>query len=70
MRGKPKRSRKTRRAARKTPAYERDDGPLTEEQIAAIKKLVPQGRGMRIASSLFPDETARTGGRTGKRRGK
>ena len=26
------------------PRYEPDDGPLTDEQMAAIRKLVPQGR--------------------------
>ncbi len=31
--------------ARQTlPRYEPDDGPLTPEQLAAIDKLVPQGR--------------------------
>lgn len=54
MRGKPTRSRRTRHAAGKAPAYERDDGPLTAKQIKAIKKLVPQGREMVVTSSLFP----------------
>ncbi len=48
--------RSKKRADRIRPAYEPDDGPLTAKQIAAIKKLVPQGRGMVVTSSLFPDE--------------
>ncbi len=39
--------------ARQTlPQYEVDDGPLTREQIAVIKKLVPQGR-MKVGKKLF-----------------
>jgi hypothetical protein len=39
--------------ARQTlPQYEVDDGPLTREQIATIKKLVPQGR-MKVTKKLF-----------------
>ena len=39
--------------ARQTlPAYEPDDGPLTDAQYRAIKKLVPQGR-MKVTMSLF-----------------
>jgi len=53
MRHKPKRGRTTRRAAKKTPAYEPDDGPLTAKQIKAIRKLEPQGR-MKVESSLLP----------------
>ncbi len=34
------------------PAYEPDDGPLTDKQIAAIKKMVPQGR-MKVTKSLL-----------------
>lgn len=45
-----------KRTAKIRPAYERDDGPLTAKQIRAIKKLVPQGRGMVVTSYLFPDE--------------
>ncbi len=42
-------------AAEAKPAYEPDDGPLTAKQIKAIKKLVPQGRGMLVTSSLFKE---------------
>ncbi len=39
--------------ARQTlPAYAPDDGPLTDAQYRAIKKLVPQGR-MKVTKSLF-----------------
>lgn len=39
--------------ARQTlPRYEPDDGPLTAEQLAAIDKLVPQGR-LKHAKRLF-----------------
>lgn len=39
--------------ARQTlPHYDADDGPLTAEQLAAIDKLVPQGR-LRPAKGLF-----------------
>lgn len=41
------------RAAKKTPAYKPDDGPLTSQQIEAIKKIEPQGR-MKGKSSLLP----------------
>jgi hypothetical protein len=34
------------------PRYERDDGPLTERQARAIRKLVPQGK-MSDKESLF-----------------
>lgn len=34
------------------PRYEADDGPLTAEQLAAIDKLVPQGR-LKAAKRLF-----------------
>jgi len=34
------------------PAYEADDGPLTREQLAAIDRLVPQGR-LKPSSKLF-----------------
>lgn len=49
------RKRKHRRTepAKKAPAYERDNGPLTAKQLRAIKKLVPQGRMKKIKSSLF-----------------
>ncbi len=39
--------------AKARPAYEPDDGPLTAKQIEAIKKLVPQGLGKSVKSSLF-----------------
>jgi hypothetical protein len=39
--------------ARQTlPRYEADDGPLTPEQLAAIDKVVPQGR-LKPAKRLF-----------------
>lgn len=39
--------------ARQTlPRYEADNGPLTPEQLAAIDKLVPQGR-LKHAKRLF-----------------
>lgn len=39
--------------ARQTlPRYEADNGPLTAEQLAAIDKLVPQGR-LRPSRQLF-----------------
>lgn len=38
--------------------YEPDDGPLTEEQIADIRKLVPQGICLSIRSSLLCDSIA------------
>jgi hypothetical protein len=39
--------------ARQTlPRYEADNGPLTEEQLEAIDKLVPQ-RGFKASKSLF-----------------
>jgi len=39
--------------ARQTlPRYEADNGPLTAEQLAAIDKLVPQGR-IKPAKRLF-----------------
>lgn len=53
MRGKPKRGLRTRHAARKAPAYERDDGPVTPKQLRAIKRLEPQGR-MKVKASLLP----------------
>ena len=34
------------------PRYEADNGPLTAEQLAAIDKLVPQGR-LRPTKRLF-----------------
>ena len=34
------------------PAYEADDGPLTAEQLAAIDRLVPQGR-LKPSKRLF-----------------
>ena len=34
------------------PAYEPDDGPLTSRQLAAIRKLVPQGK-MKVTASLL-----------------
>lgn len=70
-RPKPTRSRGVRRAVKKSPAYEPDDGPLTAKQIGAIKKLV--GAGLRhggsivVVSSLFPDESTQASRR--KRRG-
>lgn len=41
------------RMARDTlPAYEPDDGPLTAQQLAAIRRMVPQGK-MKVGSSLL-----------------
>ncbi len=40
-----------RMAQEQLPAYEQDDGPLTEKQIAAIRRIVPQGH-MKISKSL------------------
>lgn len=34
------------------PRYESDDGPLTAQQLEAIKRLEPQGR-MEVSESLF-----------------
>lgn len=34
------------------PTYEPDDGPLTDKQIAAIRKMVPQGK-MKVTKSLL-----------------
>ena len=34
------------------PAYDPDDGPLTDRQIAVIRKRVPQGR-MKVTKSLL-----------------
>jgi hypothetical protein len=34
-----------------TPAYERDDGPLTKEQLEAIERLQPRGR-MKVSKRL------------------
>jgi len=34
------------------PTYERDDGPLTAKQLAAIEKIAPQGR-MKVTASLL-----------------
>lgn len=34
------------------PAYEQDDGPLTDRQLARIKRAVPQGR-MTVTKSLL-----------------
>jgi hypothetical protein len=39
-------------ARQNLPAYEPDDGPLTEEQMRAIERLQPPGR-MKVKSSLF-----------------
>jgi len=35
------------------PAYEVDEGDLTEKQLAAIRKAVPQGKSRSVISSLF-----------------
>lgn len=35
------------------PAYEADEGDLTIEQMAAIRKAVPQGKHHRVKSSLL-----------------
>ena len=35
------------------PAYEADDGELTPEQLATIRKAIPQGSAQSIKSSLF-----------------
>jgi hypothetical protein len=39
-------------ARQNLPAYEADDGPLTEEQMRVIDRLQPPGR-MKVKSSLF-----------------
>ncbi len=39
-------------ASEQLPAYEQDDGPLTDRQIAALKQIVPQGR-MKVTKSLL-----------------
>lgn len=39
-------------ARQNLPAYEPDDGPLTDEQISAIERLQPPGR-MKVKSKLF-----------------
>ncbi len=41
-----------RLAEQTLPGYEPDDGALTERQIKAIRKRVPQG-GMKVKNSLF-----------------
>jgi len=35
------------------PAYEADDGELTEKQLAAIREAEPQGRATSVSSCLF-----------------
>ena len=35
------------------PAYEADEGDLTEKQLSAIRKAVPQGKSHSVKSSLF-----------------
>jgi len=36
------------------PTYEPDDGPLSDEQLAQIRKMVPQGRfKAKVGRSLF-----------------
>ena len=35
------------------PKYEPDDGPLTKEQLTAIRKVVPRGKYKSVCSSLF-----------------
>jgi len=41
------------RMARDTlPAYEQDNGPLTEKQLAALRRMVPQGK-MKVTASLL-----------------
>jgi hypothetical protein len=41
------------RMARDTlPAYEPDNGPLTDRQLAALRNMVPQGK-MKVTSSLL-----------------
>ena len=39
-------------AREELPAYEQDDGPLTEKQIAAIRRIAPHGR-MKVTKSLL-----------------
>jgi hypothetical protein len=39
-------------ARQNLPAYEPDDGPLTDEQMSAIARLQPPGR-MKVKSRLF-----------------
>ena len=39
-------------ARQNLPAYEPDDGPLTDEQMRAIERLQPPGR-MKVKSRLF-----------------
>ena len=42
-------------AAKVLPQYELDDGPLTPEQLAEIRRRVPQGTLRSVSSSLFDD---------------
>lgn len=35
------------------PAYEADDGELTPEQLATIRKVIPQGSAQSVKSNLF-----------------
>jgi hypothetical protein len=35
------------------PAYEADEGALTDKHLAAIRKVVPQGKSHSVKSSLF-----------------
>ncbi|MBI2318127.1 MAG: hypothetical protein HYY28_03390 [Betaproteobacteria bacterium] len=39
-------------ARQNLPAYEADDGPLTDDQMSAIERLQPPGR-MKVKSRLF-----------------
>ena len=40
-------------ASAELPAYEPDDGPLTQREIRAIQKLAGDRRGKSVRSSLF-----------------
>jgi hypothetical protein len=42
-------------AAKVLPQYELDDGPLMPEQLAEIRRRVPQGALRSVSSSLFDD---------------
>ena len=37
------------------PAYEPDDGPVTDETLTALKARVPQERYQTVVSTLFPE---------------
>lgn len=45
-------------ALRVLPRYERDDGPLTEEQLAQIRRLAPQDEFRSVRNSLLEEVAA------------